>query len=288
MRIAGRLIETPWAYLIAEIGINHNGSVGEAQRLIEAAHRAGFDAVKLQKRTPELAVPESQWDVLRDTPWGEMRTIDYRRRIELIEDDYCILRDYARDLGLHFGASAWDAPSVGVLQRVGCDFIKLPSARVKDADLLHAMVETGLPLIASTGMCTWKDVDDLWASIPPECEAALLQCTSGYPVPHEQIALPVIPAMRARYGCTVGYSGHEADLEPTVLAVAHYGAAIVERHITMSRAQKGSDHGASLEPLGMRALVERIRTAEALAMASPEKAVQACEHAQAVRLGRTA
>jgi N-acetylneuraminate synthase len=288
MKIGTRTIETPFAYLIAELGINHNGSLNEATRLIEAAHHAGFDAVKLQKRTPELVVPAAQWDTLRDTPFGEMKTIDYRRRMEFGREDYERLRDFAHSLGMHFGASAWDVESVAFLNSIGTDFHKLPSAKANDAETLRAMVDSGLPLIVSTGMCGWREVDDLWASIPPMRDLALLQCTSGYPVPHEQLALPVIAAMRARYECVVGYSGHEADLEPTVLAVAHYGAAIVERHITMSRAQKGSDHGASLEPLGMKALVERIRTAEALAMASPEKTVQPCEAAQAVRLGRVA
>ena len=286
MRIRNRTIETPFAFLIAEIGVNHNGSAAEALRLVDAACKAGFDAVKLQKRTPEIVVPREQWDTLRDTPFGEMRTIDYRKRMEFAREDYERIREHAHERGLMFGASAWDVESVAFLEEVGVDFHKLPSACVNDADTLCAMIASGMPTIVSTGMCSWADIDNLWASIPPCDYVALLHCTSGYPVPHEQLCLPVIEQMRARYGCVVGYSGHEADLEPSVLAVARYGAAIVERHITMSRAQKGSDHGASLEPLGMRALVERIRTAEELSSASCEKAIQPCEWAQAARLGR--
>lgn len=287
MKINDRTIETPFAYLIAEIGPNHQGSVEMCQRLIEAAHHAGFDAVKLQKRTPELAVPPDQRDVIRDTPWGPMRTIEYRERMEFSREVYEQMAEYARALGMDFFASAWDVPSVEFLEAVGVPVYKVPSARLHDAELLAAIGATGKPVILSTGMSTALDIGHAIGALQaPLDRVALLQCTSGYPVPHDQLCLPVISALREQFGTVVGYSGHEDDLEPSVLAVAKYGAAIVERHITMSRALPGSDHGASLEPVGMKALVNRIRTAEEMDLAPRIKAIQQCELAQMQRLGR--
>ena len=289
MRIYNKPIGTGRAWLCGDIGINHQSDPKLAHALIDAAHNAGFDAVKFQKRTPELVVPRAQWDTIRATPFGDMSTIEYRRKMELSRETYAALRMHAHRFGLAFGASAWDLESVGFLEAVGVDYHKVPSACFDNTELLQAMVLTGKPVIVSTGMCTWRDLDCLWERLPREWDEsniAILQCTSGYPVEHEHIALPVINEIRKRYGVVVGYSGHESDIEPSVLSVTAYGAAIVERHITLSRALPGSDHGASLEPTGMRALAERIRTSEALMLASGEKVVQPCERAQAKRLGR--
>ncbi len=260
--IGDRLVgEGQPVYVIAEIGINHNGSVELAKRLVDGAATAGCDAVKFQKRTPELCVPRDQWGVERDTPWGRMTYIDYRRKIELGEDDYRQLDAHCRARGIAWFASAWDEPSVEFLERFDPPCYKVASASITDHDLLRAMRATGRPMILSTGMSTLAEIV---AAVEAVGRDGLLvaHSTSAYPCPPEQLNLRMIQTLRALYpDCPVGYSGHEVGLATTWAAVA-LGASFIERHVTLDRAMWGSDQAASVELAGLARLVENIRDVE--------------------------
>ena len=247
-------------FIIAEIGINHNGSVEIAKRLIDAAAFAGCDAVKFQKRTPELCVPEDQRDVLRETPWGMMTYLEYRRRIELDEEAYRHLAQYAANKGLIWFASCWDEVSVDVMEQVGCPCYKIPSAAITDEVLLRKIASTGKPIIMSTGMSTLEEIDRAVELLPRD-RLLVAHCTSTYPCPPEELNLRMIPVLKERYNVPIGYSGHEVGLQTTIAAVA-LGAVFVERHITLDRAMWGSDQAASVEPQGLWRLVRDIRVVE--------------------------
>ncbi|MDR5698264.1 N-acetylneuraminate synthase family protein [Agromyces aerolatus] len=248
-------------YVIAEIGLNHNGDVELAKRLIDVAAGAGCQAVKFQKRTPELATPEHMKDVPRETPWGTMSYLDYRRRVEFGSDEYLEIARHADLAGLDWFASPWDEPSVAFLEEHGSAAVKVASASVTDLPLLRAIAATGKPVILSTGMSTVEEIDEAVATLGTE-RLVLLHATSSYPMPTEEANLRTIDTLRERYaGVPVGYSGHERGLQISLAAVA-LGAVAVERHITLDRAMWGSDHAASLEPQGLEHLVRDIRIIE--------------------------
>lgn len=248
-------------YVIAEIGLNHNGDVELAKQLIDVAAGAGCQAVKFQKRTPELATPEHMKDVPRETPWGTMSYLDYRRRVEFGSDEYLEIARHADLAGLDWFASPWDEPSVAFLEAHGTAAYKVASASVTDLPLLRAIAETGKPVILSTGMSTIEEIDEAVATLGTE-RLVMLHATSSYPMPTEEANLRTIETLRARYaGVPIGYSGHERGLQISLAAVA-LGAVAVERHITLDRAMWGSDHAASLEPQGLEHLVRDIRIIE--------------------------
>ena len=247
-------------YVIAEIGINHNGEVETAKRLIDAARFSGCDAVKFQKRTPEICTPKDQWDIERDTPWGRMTYIDYRHRIELSQDDYDTIDRYCQEVGIDWFASCWDEPSVDFLARYEPPAFKFASASLTDDALLTYTAEVGPPVIASTGMSTMAQIDHAM-SLLPEDRTLLAHSTSTYPCPPEELNLRMIRTLSERFGFPIGYSGHEVGLQTTVAAVA-MGARFVERHITLDRAMWGSDQAASVEPMGLFRLVRDIRVVE--------------------------
>jgi len=248
-------------YVIAEIGLNHNGDVEIAKRLIDVAADAGAQAVKFQKRTPEISTPEHMKDVARDTPWGTMSYLEYRHRVEFDREQYIEVGDYATMRGLQWFASPWDVPSVAFLEDLGVVAHKVASASVTDHELLQALAATGKPIILSTGMSTIDEIDDAVSHFDRE-RLVLLHATSTYPMPPEEANLHVIATLRRRYpGVPVGYSGHERGLQISLAAVA-LGAAVVERHITLDRTMWGSDHAASLEPKGFEHLVRDIRIIE--------------------------
>ncbi|WP_218682862.1 N-acetylneuraminate synthase family protein, partial [Microbacterium sp. BF1] len=237
------------AYVIAEIGLNHNGDVDIAKKLIDVAARAGADAVKFQKRTPEISTPEHMRDVPRETPWGVMSYLDYRRRVEFGRDEYVEIGDHATMLGLDWFASPWDVPSVAFLEDLGVVAHKVASASLTDTELLVALRETGKPVILSTGMSTIEQIDRALDTLGTD-RVVLMHATSTYPLEPEEANLRVIATLRDRYpGVPVGYSGHERGLQISLAAVA-IGAVAVERHITLDRTMWGSDHAASLEPTG--------------------------------------
>ena len=249
------------AYVIAEIGLNHNGDVEIAKQLIDVAADAGVDAVKFQKRTPEISTPVHMRDTLRETPWGTMTYLDYRYRVEFTRDEYVEVSDHALLRGLDWFASPWDIPSVDFLEDLGVVAHKVASACLTDLPLLRAIRETGKPVILSTGMSTIAQIDEALEVLGTD-RLVLLHATSTYPMEPDEANLRVIPALRDRYpGVPVGYSGHERGLQISVAAVA-LGAVAVERHITLDRTMWGSDHAASLEPGGLQHLIRDIRIIE--------------------------
>lgn len=249
-------------YIIAEIGINHNGSVSLAKKLIDAAALAGCDAVKFQKRTPEICTPPDQWNVERDTPWGvRMTYIDYRRRIEFGVNEYDQIARHCEERGIAWFASCWDEESVDFIERYAPPAYKIPSASVTDHPLLKKIAETGRAVICSSGMSTLEEVDAAVALFDPS-KLLLAHSTSSYPCHLEELNLRMIQTLKQRYPVSpVGYSGHEVGLATTFAAVA-LGASFIERHITLDRSMPGSDHAASVEVGGLIRLVGNIRDIE--------------------------
>ncbi len=249
------------AYIIGEIGINHNGDIDVAKKLMEVAKKSGADAVKFQKRTPELCVPEHQQSQMRDTPWGYITYLDYRYKVEFDEEAYTEIDRYAKEIGIDWFASSWDIPSLEFIERFNPPAHKLPSALLTDLELLRAYRATGKPLIVSTGMST---LDEIKIALDLIGEENLILChtTSSYPCPPEELNLRMIQTLRDMTSlCPIGYSGHEVGLVPSAVAVA-LGACLVERHITLDRAMWGSDQSASVEPQGLASLVKYIRVTE--------------------------
>jgi N-acetylneuraminate synthase len=243
--------------VIGEIGLNHNGDVEIAKKLIDVASLAGAQAVKFQKRTPAISTPEHMKQVPRETPWGTMTYLEYRYRVEFEQEQYAEIGAYADSKGLDWFASPWDEPSVDFLEAMDTVAYKVASASVTDLGLLRRMQETGKPVILSTGMSTLEQIDRAVEVLGTD-RLVMLHATSTYPLPPEEANLLMIPALKERYGVPVGYSGHEPGLQISLAAVA-LGAVAVERHITLDRAMWGSDHAASLEPHGLMSLVRDIR-----------------------------
>lgn len=247
-------------YVIGEIGLNHNGDVDIAKRLIDVAADAGVQAVKFQKRTPEISTPMAQREQIRQTPWGEMTYLQYRHRIELGREQYEQIAMHAAERGLQWFASPWDEPSVAFLEQMDVPAHKVASASITDHALLRAIVETGKPIILSTGMSTLQQIDTAVETVGTD-RLVLMHATSTYPLPPEEANLRMITTLSERYGVPVGYSGHERGLQISLAAVA-LGAVAVERHITLDRTMWGSDQAASLEPAGLGHLVRDIRIIE--------------------------
>ncbi len=245
-------------YVIAEIGLNHNGSVETAIKLIDVAADAGAQAVKFQKRTPEISTPEHMKNTPRDTPWGMMTYLEYRYRVEFSREQYIEIGDYATLRGLDWFASPWDEPSVDFLEDLNVVAHKVASASVTDIGMLQALAATGKPIILSTGMSTLEQIDRA-VEVLGTGNLVILHATSTYPLPAEEANLRTITTLQKRYpGVPIGYSGHERGLQISIAAVA-LGAVAVERHITLDRTMWGSDHAASLEPQGFEHLVRDIR-----------------------------
>jgi len=248
-------------FVIAEIGINHNGSLELAQRLIAGAAQAGCDAVKFQKRTPELCVPQDQWQIQRDTPWGRMSYIDYKRRVEFGAEEFAQIEEQCKNLGLMWFASCWDEPSVEFMKRFSPPCYKAASASLTDLSLLRAMKTTGVPLIVSTGMSTSEEIAEAVIAVGQR-ELLIAHSTSTYPCPIDELNLRMIRTLQQSFPhCPVGYSGHESGLAPTCAAVA-LGATFIERHITLDRAMWGTDHAASIEVGELALLVNEVRNLE--------------------------
>jgi N-acetylneuraminate synthase len=250
--------------VVAEIGINHSGSLETALELIEAARQAGADFVKFQKRTPELAVPRDQWEVMRETPWGRMRYIDYKARMEFGTAEYDAIDRYCRERGIGWFASPWDVPSVEFLGQYDLPMVKVASASITNGALLKAMRGMGVPIVVSTGMSTLEEVERAVEELGKDwLLRTICHCNSTYPCPPKDLNLTMIGTLRATFpGYEIGYSGHEVGLQTTVAAVA-LGATYIERHITLDRASWGTDQSASVEPGGFARLVRDIRVIEA-------------------------
>jgi N-acetylneuraminate synthase len=248
-------------FVVAEIGINHNGDLQVAKRLIDGAVQAGADAVKFQKRTPELCVPRDQWQVMRETPWGRMSYIDYRHRVEFGYREYAALDIYCKERGILWFASCWDEQAYEFMEAFEPPCYKAASASLTDLELLCRMRSSGRPLFLSSGMSTLEQVREAVNAIGTQ-RLLLAHSESSYPCPVEQLNLRVIQTLQSVFpSIPIGYSGHETGLATTWAAVA-LGATHVERHITLDRAMWGSDQAASIEIPGFIRLVEKIRDIE--------------------------
>jgi len=247
-------------YIIAEVGINHNGDIEIAKKLINAAKHGGADAVKFQKRTPELCVPEHQRNQMRETPWGYITYLDYRYKVEFGQAEYEEIDRHCKEVGIAWLASSWDIPSLEFIEAFNPPCHKVPSALLTDHELLRALKANGKPIILSTGMSTINEIKEA-VKITGLDNLVICHTTSSYPCPPEELNLNMIHTLRDIYPCPIGYSGHEVGLVPSAVAVA-LGACLVERHITLDRAMWGSDQSASVEPWGVEQLVKYIRVTE--------------------------
>jgi N-acetylneuraminate synthase len=250
------------SYVIAEIGINHNGDLGIAKQMIDAAVHAGADAVKFQKRTPEVATPPDQQNQMRETPWGYITYLEYRYKVEFNEEQYCEIDRHCKEKGIAWLVSVWDEPSVAFMEKFDTPAYKIPSASLTDAKLIRRARATGKPLILSSGMSTMEQIKK-GVEVAGEKDLILMHCTSTYPCEPEELNLKMVETLRHEFpNLPIGYSGHEVGLVPSAVAIA-LGACMVERHLTLDRAMWGSDQAASVEPGGFERLVKYIRVTEA-------------------------
>jgi N-acetylneuraminate synthase len=250
------------AFVIAEIGINHNGDIGIAKQMIDAAVHANADAVKFQKRTPDIATPPDQQKQMRETPWGYITYLEYRHKVEFSEEQYCEIDRHCKEKGIAWLVSLWDEPSVDFMEKFDTPAYKIPSATLTDAKLIRKARATGRPLILSSGMSTMDQIKK-GVEVAREDNLVLMHCTSTYPCEPEELNLKMVGTLRQEFPeIPIGYSGHEVGLVPSAVAVA-LGACMVERHLTLDRAMWGSDQAASVEPGGFERLVKYIRVTEA-------------------------
>jgi N-acetylneuraminate synthase len=248
-------------FIVAEIGINHNGSVEIARQLIDVATDCGADAVKFQKRTIDLVYGDEFLAAPRESPWGTTQRAQ-KEALELSEDDYAELDRHCRARGIEWFASAWDMRSYEFLRSFDPAYNKIASPMVTRVDLLEAVAADGRHTFISTGMATSTDLDRAVGIFRAAgCPFELMHCVSAYPMAVEDGNLTAIPALRAEYGCDVGYSGHEVGMGPSCEAAA-LGISSLERHVTLDREMYGSDQSASVDPQQLRALVAAVRQIE--------------------------
>lgn len=257
IKIGDRLVgDGQPCFVVAEIGINHNGSVDLAKKLISVAVAAGCDAVKFQKRTIDVVYTAEELAKPRETPFG-LTNGDLKRGLEFGLDEYKEIDAFCKSVKMPWFASPWDEASVDFLEQFSTPVYKVASASLTDDSLLRYLRRSGKALIVSTGMSTLEEIDHALAVLGKQ-NLILLHATSTYPSSYEELNLRAIPALAERYGVPVGYSGHETGI-PTSVCAAAVGACMVERHITLDRAMWGSDQAASLEPNGINRLVRDIR-----------------------------
>ena len=248
-------------YFIAEIGINHNADLNNVYKLIKAAKLAGCNAVKFQKRNPEECVPKDQWFIQKDTPWGKMSYIDYKKKMEFTKNEYKKIISYCKKIQIDWFASCWDISSVKFMNSLNIPCFKIASASVTDLNLIKEIKKTRKPIIISTGMSTMKQINNAIKFLSQK-NLAILHCNSSYPAKYEELNINFIKKLKKIYkNSIIGYSGHEVGLSPTI-AAAVLGAKIIERHITLDKSMWGTDQQTSIEPLGFARLIKDIRTIE--------------------------
>ena len=258
-------------FFVAEVGINHNGDIQICKDLIDVAVDAGCDAVKFQKRDINLVYTQEFLDSPRESPWGKTQRAQ-KEGLEFDREDYQEIDRYCNEKGIKWFASAWDTNSQEFLRQFDCQYNKIASAMIVHKDLLHMVAEEGKHTFISTGMSNYDDIQravDIFRKA--NCPFELMHTVSTYPMKDEDANLRVIETLRNRYGCNVGYSGHEVGLAISYAAAA-MGITSLERHITLDRAMYGSDQSASIEPNGLRQLVGAVRKIEK-AMGDGEKRV---------------
>lgn len=262
MKIGNKLVgDGHPTYVVAEIGINHNGDVEIAKNMIDAAVHAGVDAVKFQKRTPEVCTPPDQQKQMRETPWGYISYLDYRYKVEFGKDEYAEIDRHCKEKGIDWMVSVWDEPSVDFMEQFSTPAYKLPSASLTDLELISKCRATGKPIILSSGMSTMEQIRKAVEVAGTE-NLGLMHSTSAYPCEPDELNLRMVETLRKEFpNLPIGYSGHEVGLVPSTIAVA-LGACMVERHLTLDRAMWGSDQAASVEPGGFERLVKYIRVTE--------------------------
>ena len=241
-------------FLIAEIGINHNGSLSLAKKLIQLAADSGFDAVKFQKREPNISTPEDQKNKLRQTPWGEMSYLEYKKKIEFGDKEFREINKFCKKKKIIWFASAWDVPSQNFLKKYKLKYNKVASAMLTNIDLIKKIADEKKLTFISTGMSTLKDISKAIKIFKKrKCKFVLMHCVSTYPCPIENLNLNLISTLKKKYKCEVGYSGHESSVSPSIIAYM-LGARYIERHITLDRSMWGTGQAASLSENGMKNL----------------------------------
>ncbi|NYT04809.1 MAG: N-acetylneuraminate synthase [Methanomicrobiales archaeon] len=269
-------------FIIAEIGINHNGDIGIAKRLIDMAVAAGCDAVKFQKRTIDVVYTPETLSAPRESPWGTTQR-EQKEGLEFGEAGYDEIDRYCREKGIIWFASAWDEESQRFLAKYHLQYNKVASAMLTNIAFLEVVARERRHTFISTGMSSLDDIDRAVAVFEKaQCPYSLLHCVSTYPSGDAEINLAVMDTLRERYGCEIGYSGHEADILASIVAVSR-GAAVIERHITLDRTMYGSDQAASLEAGDLEAMVSAIRRIPVI-MGAGEKTVSEREAAVAKKL----
>ncbi len=249
--------------IIAELGINGNGDMSIIKKMIDVASAAGCDYVKLQKRNPDICVPEEQKGIMRDTPWGRMSYLDYRDKMEFDYNQYCEIDEHCKSRGIKWFASAWDLDSLTFLHQFDIDYIKVPSALMVDFNFLSVCNLSNTKVIMSTGMCNHEIIENAILCVRKQNVVCIMHCTSTYPTKTEELNLNCILDYRQRYGfAKIGFSNHHPGLIYMPAAVA-LGAAVIEFHLTLDRAMWGTDQAASIEPEGCVKLVKWIRGIEA-------------------------
>lgn len=252
-------------YTIAEIGINHNGDIGICEKLINLSAACGFDAVKFQKRNPDVCVPEEQKSKIRDTPWGKITYLDYKKKVEFEKEEYDRIDALCKNIGIDWSASPWDNDSVDFLTQYDIPWVKIPSASINDLDFLRYTASKFKHIILSTGASTHNEVKEAYNAIASSDNCVhldVLHCNSTYPAPVEDLNLRCIQTLKMSFPqSNIGYSGHEYGLLSTIASVA-LGSEIIERHVTLDKAMWGSDQSCSLEPHAMFKLVRGIRELE--------------------------
>jgi len=248
-------------FLIAEIGINHNGSIKSAKRLIDLAKQTGFDAVKFQKRNPDISTPENQKSKIRNTPWGDISYLDYKKKIEFGLKEFKEIDAYCKRVKILWFASAWDLDSQKFLKRFKLKYNKVASAMLTNYDLVKEIAKEKKLTFISTGMSSIQTIEkSINIFKKNKCQFVLMHCVSTYPCPDEKLNLNMITTLKNKFKCDVGYSGHESSVSPSLLAYS-LGANYIERHITLDRSMWGTDQAASLSKDGMLSLVRILKKA---------------------------
>ena len=249
-----RIIKRRKPFLIAEIGINHNGSVQLAKELIDLAKKYNFDAVKFQKRDPDICVPEHQKNEIRNTPWGKMTYLQYKKKIEFGEGEYKAIDDYCKKIKINWFCSPWDVNSLKFLKKFKTKYNKVASAMIANKNLLELIARERKLTFISTGMSEVKDVNYAVKIFKKnKCDFVLMHCVSTYPCADKDLNLNLIIAFKEKFKCKIGYSGHETTVSPSI-AAWFLGADYIERHITLDRTMFGTDQAASLAENGIREL----------------------------------
>ena len=249
-----RIIKRRKPFLIAEIGINHNGSFQLAKELIDLAKKYNFDAVKFQKRDPDICVPEHQKNEIRNTPWGKMTYLQYKKKIEFGEGEYKAIDDYCKKIKINWFCSPWDVNSLKFLKKFKTKYNKVASAMITNKNLLELIARERKLTFISTGMSEIKDVNYAVKTFKKnKCDFVLMHCVSNYPCADKDLNLNLIVALKEKFKCKIGYSGHETTVSPSI-AAWFLGADYIERHITLDRTMFGTDQSASLAENGIREL----------------------------------